>query len=995
MSNLPQVEYPTIAVSAELPGADPETVASSVATPLEREFSAIDGIRSMSSASSFGGTTITLQFDLSRDVDSASTDVQAAISRAGGDLPANMPSPPMFSKVNPSELPIYYLIMSSDAMPLYKVTDYAHTFVTDSLTTIPGVAQVQDFSQQKFTVRVRLDPEVLAAREIGIDEVANAVTAHNVNLPTGSLDGKDRSRTVKTSGQLEKAKDYESIIVSYKNGEPVRLGRLGRAENSVMNVKVACYFNGKPCVALAVNRQPGTNTVDIVNRIEKRLPTIRAQLPPTVKLEVMYDMSQSIRKSIGDVKMTLVLAIILVVIVVFLFLRSLYATLVASIAIPVSVVSTFAFMYFRGFSLDNLSLMALVLAVGFVVDDAIVVLENVVRHVQMGKKPFQAAIDGSREIVFTIVSMTTSLAVVFVPIMFMSGIYGRVLNEFAVTITVAILISGVVAICISPMISSRLLKPSEGFRETRPSDNAIVRAYKRSIEFAVRFRVLTVVVAAAMLCATVMLFIRIPKNFIPNVDMGFLFGVSITEQGVSPNAMSAEVKEVAARVEENPNVESVLAVSGYPQSNQGLVLPILKSRPPRDQDAQTIKSQLLFQANNLPGILTFFKVPPLIQVGTESSASSYQVVLQSAETKTLYGQAQTFIRAMHEVPEITGVNSNLYLKNPETYVNIDRDKAGALGITPEQIESALFSSYGERQLSNIYGTSDTYKVILQTGEEFQRYPDQLERLFVRGPRGQLVRLDEVAEIKSRVGPVTVNHYNQLPSVTVSFDTAPGCSLGEATQAVSNLAAKTLPQSVIYRFAGTAAAFEQSVRSLVFLLIIAIVVIYMILAILYESFIIPLAILSGLPSAAFGGLFILWCFGRPLDLFGYVGLFMLVGIVKKNAIMVVDFAREAEVVEGMTPQEAAIQGSVIRFRPIMMTTLAAIAGMIPIAVGYGTGGEARQPLGLAVVGGLLISQIVTLYLTPVVYSYLASFEEWLSTKRRKAWELRGIPTAGTH
>ncbi len=991
VSNLPQVEYPTIQVIAGLPGAGPDTIASSVATPLERQFSAIEGLKSMNSTSRLGMTSISLQFNLSRNIDSAAMDVQAAISRASGDLPTNMPSPPTFQKVNPSDVPIYYLIMSSDAMPLYKVTDYARTFVTDSLTTVPGVAQVLDYSEQKFTVRVRMDPEELAAREISFNDVERAIVGENVKLPLGTLDGKVRSRTVNTSGQLMDAEAYKSIIVSYIDGQPVRLGQLGTVENSVLNNKATSFYNGKPCVALGVNRQPGTNTVEIVDEIEKRLPAIRASLPPTVKLTILYDMSQSIRKSIDDVKFTLILAILLVVVVVYLFLRSVMATFVAGVAIPLSIVFTFAVMYLWGFSLDNLSLMALVLAVGFVVDDAIVVLENVVRHMQMGKKPFQAAIDGSREILFTIISMTSSLAVVFVPIMFMAGIYGRILNEFAVTITIAILVSGVVAICVSPMVSSRVLKPGGTIEKTSPFFERILNVYKWTLEEAVRHRRITVVMAVLMPAATIHLFLIIPKGFVPNVDMNYAMGISIAEQGASPEAMASHAKRISKLVQDNPNVEAVLGISGIPQQNQALLIPVFKDIPPRKDSAETVIQELWPVVNSVPGVMTFFEIPPLIQASAQQSASPYQLVLQSADTETLYREAQELTMALRGVREIAGVNSNLYLKSPQAYLHIHRDKAATLGIRVEAIENTLFSAYGERQISNIYGASDTYKVILQVEEKHQRDMDQLSRLYVMGGNGTPVRLDTVADLSPSIGPLVVNHYDQLPSVTISFNTAPGHSLGEATTAVRSLAAKTLSPAVMHRFGGTAQAFEESVNSIVVLLIIAIVVIYMILAILYENFIVPLTIISGLPSAAFGGLLVLWLFGIPLDLFGYVGLFMLIGIVKKNAIMVVDFAREAEVKEGKSPQEAAIQGSLVRFRPIMMTTMAAIAGMIPIAVGFGAGGEARQPLGLAVVGGLLLSQVVTLYLTPVVYSYLAGFEEWVGSRGAKYREIRGIPT----
>lgn len=989
VSALPQVDFPTLSVQASLPGADPETMASSVATPLEKQFSSIQGLRTMNSTSSQGTTTINLQFDLSRKIDAAGMDVQAAITKASGLLPPNMPSPPTFSKINPAERPIYYLVMNSDTMPLYKVNEYAETFVSNSLSLIPGVAQVINYSQQKFTVRVHINPDLLAAKQIGINEITRAIVAQNVNLPLGTLDGPHQTRTLKASGQLMEARAYNPIIVSYVAGQPVRLEEVARVENSVYADKVFCYYNGKQCVALAVQRQPGSNTIDIVDGIEKLMPSIRASLPPTVNLEVVYDMSQSIRASVHDVKLTLVLAIILVVVVVFIFLRNVSATFIASIAIPLSIIFTFAVMYILGFSLDNLSLMALVLSVGFVVDDAIVVLENVVRHLEMGKKPFQAAVDGARQIVFTVISMTSSLAIVFVPIMFMAGIYGRVLNEFAVTITVAILVSGVVALVVSPMLSSRLLRPQTRLAESDPVFGTMLRIYAWSLRVVVRHRVATLAISAALLAAGIHLFISMPKGFVPPVDMNYLIGFCVAEQAISPEGMRENLRNLEPLVRSNPNVRSILNVSGYPQRNQGFTIAFLNDRPPRKATALDVMDQLRPVVNSIPGMLAFYSVPPLIEIRTEVSASPYLLVLQAPETRSLYQHAEKLTNAMYALPQITGVNSNLYIKNPEAFLELDRDKASAVGLTANDIEQAAFSSYGEREISNIYGTTDTYKVVVQVESDFQRYSDQISALYLKNKDGDMVRMDVVTDVVPRAGPLTVSHYGQLPSVTISFDTAKNYALGQATEALRDLVHHMLPDNIIVKFGGTAEAFETSIRSLTILLAVALIVIYMILACLYESFLHPLTILAGLPSAAFGGLVTLWLFGMHLDLYGFVGLFMLIGIVKKNAIMVVDFAVEAER-EGKSPLEAAVEGSLVRFRPIMMTTIAAIAGMAPIAVGYGAGGDARQPLGLAVVGGLLLSQMVTLYLTPVIYSYLAQVHEWSARRSAEKRLLMGVP-----
>lgn len=994
VSALPQVDFPTISVQASLPGADPETMASSVATPLEKQFSSIQGLRTMNSASSQGTTTINLQFELSRPIDAAAMDVQAAITKASGILPPNMPSPPTFSKINPAERPIYYMVLHSDTMPLYRVNEYAETFVSNVLSMVPGVAKVVNYSQQKFTVRVYINPDLLAAKQIGINEITRAIVSQNVNLPLGQLDGPHKTWTLKASGQLMDARAYNPIIVSYVQDQPVRLEEVARVENSAYADKIFCYYNGKKCVALAVQRQPGSNTIDIVDGIEKMMPAIRASLPPTVNLEVVYDMSQSIRASVEDVKLTLALAIILVVVVVFLFLRNISATFIASIAIPLSICFTFAVMYALGFSLDNLSLMALVLSVGFVVDDAIVVLENVFRHLEMGKKPFQAAVDGARQIVFTVVSMTSSLAIVFVPIMFMAGIYGRVLNEFAVTITVAILVSGVVALVVSPMLSSRLLRPQTRLASTDPVFGTMLKWYTWSLREVVRHRVATLLVSAAMLALGLHLFVTMPKGFVPPTDMNYLIGFCVAEQGISPEAMRENLKELEPLVRSNPNVRSILNVAGYPQRNQGFTIAFLNDRPPRKSAAQEIMAQLRPVVNSIPGMLAFYSVPPLIEIRTEISASPYLLILQSPQTKALFDNAEKLTNAMYTLPQITGVNSNLYIKNPEAFIEVHRDKASALGLTADDVEQAAFSSYGEREISNIYGTTDTYKVVLEIDPEFQQYSDQLSALYLKNKDGDMVRMDVVTDVVPRAGPLTVNHYGQLPSVTVSFDNAANHSLGEAIDALRGLARHLLPDNITYRFGGTAEAFETSIRSLTILLLFALVVIYMILACLYESFLHPLTILAGLPSAAFGGLVTLWLFGMNLDLYGFVGIFMLIGIVKKNAIMVVDFAVEAER-EGKSPLEAAVEGSLVRFRPIMMTTIAAIAGMAPIAIGYGAGGDARQPLGLAVVGGLLLSQLVTLYLTPVIYSYLAEAQEW-SARRNAEKRLRmGYPDTGSH
>jgi len=992
VSDLPNVDFPTIQVTASLPGASPETMASAVATTLEREFSNIASIDSMTSSSLQGSTQITLQFALDRDIDAAAQDVAAAIARAERRLPPEMPAPPSYQKVNPADQPILFLAVTSPSLPLSTIDRYAETQMSQRISTLPGVAQVVVFGAQKHAVRLRVDPRELAHRGLGLDEVAEAAEQLNVDLPTGLLQGSRRALTVESNGQLMDAAAWNDAVVAWRDGSPVRVSDLGEAIDSVENDRTAAWFDGQRGVILAVQRQPGANTVAVASAVRQLLPAFERELPASLSFDVLYDRSEGIRESVRDVGTTLLLTLGLVVLVIFLFLRNARATAIPSLAMPLSILGTFAVMYLLDFSVDNLSLMALTLSVGFVVDDAIVVLENIVRHMELGKSPREAAIAGSAEIGFTIVSMTLSLVAVFVPVLFMGGVIGRLLNEFAVTIAVAILISGFVSLTLTPMLGSRFLAPERAashgalFRATERAWDAVLRRYDRSLSWTLRRPAVTLVFSALVLAGTVWLFGRVPKGFLPNEDTGRILVQTEAAEGTSFPAMVEYQQAAAAVVAADPDTDSFMSSIGsrggqVTSVNTGTLFIRLKPRDQRalsvDQKIQELRPRLAA----IPGLRSYPQNIPPIRIGGQITRSQYQVTLRAGELDVLRRSAPELAARVAGLPGVQDVSTDLQIRNPQAFVRVDRDRAASLHVTPGQVELALSLAFGSRQVSTIHAADDAYQVILELLPEFQGDPEWLGQLHVRSATGQLVPLAAVATVEDEIGPLSVNHSGQLPAVTISFNLAPGAALGPAVDAIEALARSTLPPTVTATFQGAAQVFQSSLQGLGLLLLAAVLVMYIILGVLYESFLHPLTILSALPFAGFGALATLWLFDVDLSLYGFVGVVLLVGLVKKNGIMMVDFALEAQRA-GAAPREAIHRACLVRFRPIMMTTMAALMGTLPIAVGWGAGSESRRPLGLAVVGGLLFSQVVTLYVTPV-------FFELADALARRRWR-RGAP-----
>lgn len=1000
VNDLPSIDFPTIQVRADLPGGSPETMASSVATPLERQFSTIAGLDSMTSTNGQGISIIVLKFTLEKSIDSAAQDVQAAISKAARQLPPDMPSPPSYQKVNPADQPILYLALSSPTLPLSEVNEFADTIISPRISMINGVAQVQVYGSQKYAVRVQLDPKALVSRKIGLDEVAAALAKWNVNLPTGGLQGDKQAFTIQASGQLLNAEAFKGVTVVFRGGAPVRLSDIATVTNSVENDKIAAWYNTKGistrAIVMAIQRQPGTNTIEVVDSIKRQLPGFRSQLPASVDLNTLFDRTTTIRESVADVKFTLLLTIALVILVIFLFLRNLSATVIPSLALPLSIIGTFAVMYALGFSVNNITLMALTLSVGFVVDDAIVMLENIVRHMEHGESAMAASLRGSKEIGFTIVSMTISLVAVFIPVLFMAGMLGRMLHEFAVTITFAILISGVVSLTLTPMLCSRFLKPPGEQKHGRLYNfmerffDAMLHAYERSLSKILHFRRTTVVVTLVMLLVTGWLFTRIPMGLLPADDIGAISATTEGAQGISFEDMKRQQQKLADIVLQEPNVEAFMSSVGSTgsrvASNSGGMFIKLKPRHERKLNADQIIQKLRPKVMAVPGIMMFMQNPPPIRLEATQSKAQYQFVLQSPDTDELYRQAAAFELKVRGMPMLQDVTSDLQIKNPQVSLQIDRDRAASMGVSAEQIEETLYSAYGSRQVSTIFSPNNQYKVVMELEPQYQQDPSALGLLYVRSATGTLVPLASLGTLKSSLGPLSVNHLGQITAVTISFNLKPDVPLGDAVAAVEQ-EAKKLPATLTTGFQGTAQVYQASTKGLALLLIIAILVIYIVLGVLYESYVHPLTIISGLPSAGFGALITLLIFGKDLNLYSFVGIIMLIGIVKKNAIMMIDFALEAQRTEGKTPMEAIYQGCLVRFRPIMMTSMAALMGTLPIAIGIGAGAESRRGLGLAVVGGLLVSQLLTLYITPVIYYYMDRLRSFVVDRYKKPVETR--------
>jgi HAE1 family hydrophobic/amphiphilic exporter-1 len=1019
---LPNIDFPTINVSAELPGASPETMAATVATPLEKQFSTIAGIDSMISTSGQGTTQITMQFALERDIDAAAQDVNSAIAATVRRLPPAMPAPPSYRKVNPADAPVFFLALTSETLPLSTVNEYAETYLAQRISTINGVAQVQIFGEQRYAVRVQVDPRALASRGVGINEVQAAIAQANANIATGTLNGPDRLFAVQSTGQLFNAAAFDPVIVAYRNGNPVRLREVGRAVDGVQNDKVAAWFKDKRGLILAVQRQPGTNTIELVDNIKNLLPTIRQEVPVGINIDVLYDRSDSIRTSVQEVEETLLIALVLVVLVIFVFLRNLPATIIPACSLPVAIIGTFAFMYMFGYSINMLTLMALVLAVGFIVDDAIVMLENITRHVEMGKTPMQATLEGSREVTFTILSMTLSLAAVFIPVLFMSGILGRLLREFAVTIIIAVLISGLVSQTLTPMLCARMLKPHDPhkrhgrvFMLIESAFNNTKDAYGRSLAWVLDRPRMTMVVFALIVVACGVMFNRMPKGFLPNDDSGQIIVLTEAAQDISFDAMKERQTAVMDVLLKDPHVGGFMsfvgAGLGNAAMNNGRIVVALtprEGRPPADEIVRRLRPKL----QNIMGVNVFVQNLPPIRIGGRITRSQYAYSVQGASLAELNEWVPKIEAKLKTVPAISNVTSDLAIARPQVMVSINRERASSLGVSVQQIQAALNSAFSNAQISNIYTSTNQYVVIMELAPEFRSDPSALSQLYIRtnitgtgtaaaaggagqaaggvpgaagggaggviGAAGTVVPLSAVADMSYSVGPLLVSHVGQLPAVTLAFDMREGASLSDGIAAITAAMAELqVPATLTGTFQGTAQAFQSSLAGMGVLLLLAIIVIYLVLGVLYESFIHPITILSGLPTAALGALATLMIFGRELDMYGFVGIIMLIGLVKKNAIMMIDFAIEAQRNEGRSAHDAIYSACLVRFRPIMMTTFAALVGTLPIAMAIGSSGTARQPLGLAVIGGLLVSQFLTLYLTPVVYIYFEKLQVRLS------------------
>ena len=992
VNDLPNVDFPTITVTARLPGASPEIVGNTVALPLEREFSRIAGVEEMTSSSTTGNTRITLTFALSRDIDSATQDVQTAISQAIRRLPSEMPEPPTLRKLNPADAPVIILGVASKQVPMSKLDQFSDVNIAQRFSTISGVAQVLVFGSQKYAVRVFVDPNALSRRGLGIEKVITAIQGANSNIPSGTLQGAARNYTVKSQGKLQNAEDFNPLIIAYKDGMPVRLSDIGKAVDSVEFEKIRSWFNGERALILAVYRQPGSNTVEVVSKLKELLPDIRKELPAGASLEVLVDRSEFIRDSIHEVNFTLVLSIVLVIGVILVFLRNLRATLVTALVLPASVLGTFAVMSLLGYSLNNLSLMAITLAVGFVVDDAIVVLENITRHLEMGKDRKSAALEGAQEIGSTVMTMTISLSAVFLPILFMEGMVGRLFREFAVTVGISVIISGIVSLTITPMMCALLLKHEHVhgrlFNFSERIFDLTRNGYVTSLRWALKVRPLVLIGSVLMLVATGYLFQVVQKGFIPKQDTGVINANTRAREGITFDEMIRYQQQIGAIIQKNPNVDAVMSTAGQGTGgvvgeNVGRYIIRLKDREKREvgATADEVIQQIRRDARGIQGVRLFLSNPPAIRIGGTLSTSDYLFVMTGTNLKNLYQPGQEMEARLRALPLVQDVSSNLELRNPEIQVRVMRDRAAALGISSQQVEQALFNAFGGRQVSTLYGAQDQYAVMMEIDRKYQADANAMDSLFITAPSGAMVPLSSLAEITNSVGPVSVAHVGQLPGVVLSFNLAPGVSVGEAVTAISDIAAEVAPDGVSTAFTGSAKAFQEAFRSLPILMLVTILLIYMILAILYEHYGHPLTILTALPFAGFGALATLILFGEELNIFSFVGVILLIGLVKKNGIMMIDFALQMQREKNMAPHDAIVEACSVRFRPIMMTTAAAIFATLPIALGLGAGAETRRPLGIAVVGGLVFSQFLTLYVTPVFYVSMESVAKFLRTGRK--------------